>query len=105
MSSTIRDITDRKRVDDALRQSEANFRAMIEGAYGVYRATPEGKLLVVNDALVKMLGYQSREDVLAFNLATDVFDKDDTRRSCSTSPRRENSSPSWKRAGNARTEN
>ncbi len=75
VSSTIRDITERKRVDDALRQSEANFRAMIEDAYGVYRATPEGKLLVVNDALVKMLGYRSREEVLALNLATDVFDK------------------------------
>jgi two-component system cell cycle sensor histidine kinase/response regulator CckA len=75
VSSTIRDITERKRVDDALRQSEANFRAMIEGTYGVYRATPEGKLLVVNDALVKMLGYESAEEVLALNLATDVFQK------------------------------
>ena len=63
VSSTIRDITERKRVDDALRQSEANFRAMIEGTYGVYRATPEGKLLVVNDALVKMLGYDIRRGI------------------------------------------
>jgi two-component system, cell cycle sensor histidine kinase and response regulator CckA len=74
VSSTIRDITERKRVDDALRQSEANFRAMIEGTYGVYRATPEGRLLVVNDALVKMLGYESAEELLALNLATDIFD-------------------------------
>ena len=69
VSSTIRDITERKRVDEALRQSEANFRAMIEGTYGVYRATPDGKLLMVNDALVKMLGYDSAEELLARNLA------------------------------------
>ena len=75
VSSTIRDITERKRMDDALRQSEANFRAMIEGNYGVYRATPEGKLLVVNDALVKMLGYDSAQELLTRNLATDIFDK------------------------------
>jgi two-component system cell cycle sensor histidine kinase/response regulator CckA len=75
VSSTIRDITERKRVDDALRQSEANFRAMIEGTYGVYRATPEGKLLVVNDALVKMLAYETAEELLTRNLATDVFEK------------------------------
>jgi PAS domain S-box-containing protein len=75
VSSTIRDITERKRVDDALRLSEANFRAMIEGTYGVYRATPEGKLLVVNNAMVKMLGYQTAEELLALNLATDVFEK------------------------------
>ena len=48
---------------------------MIEGTYGVYRATPEGKHLVVNDALVKMLGYDSAEELLALNLATDVFEK------------------------------
>jgi two-component system cell cycle sensor histidine kinase/response regulator CckA len=75
VSSTIRDITERKRIDEALRQSEANFRAMIEGTYGVYRATPEGKLLVVNDALVKMLGYESAAELMALNLATDVFEK------------------------------
>ncbi len=75
VSSTIRDITERKRVDDALRLSEANFRAMIEGTYGVYRATPEGKSLVVNNAMVKMLGYQTAEELLALNLATDVFEK------------------------------
>jgi PAS domain S-box-containing protein len=31
VSSTIRDITRRKRVEDSLRQSEATFRAMVEG--------------------------------------------------------------------------
>jgi PAS domain S-box-containing protein len=75
VSSTIRDITDRKRVEEALRQSEANFRAMVEGTYGVYRATPEGKLLVANNALVKMLGYDSSEELLSRNLAADVFEQ------------------------------
>ena len=73
VSSTIRDITDRKRVETALRQSEASFRAMIEGAYGVYRATPEGKLLMINDAMMRMLGCDSEKELLALNLATDVF--------------------------------
>jgi PAS domain S-box-containing protein len=75
VSSTIRDITERKRVEEALRQSEANFRAMVEGSYGVYRATPEGRLLVVNSALVKMLEYDSAQELLSLNLATDVFEQ------------------------------
>jgi PAS domain S-box-containing protein len=75
VSSTIRDITERKRVEEALRQSEANFRAMVEGSYGVYRATPDGKLLVVNGALVEMLGYDSSEELLPRNLATDIFEE------------------------------
>ena len=77
VSSTIRDITDRKRVEDALRQSEASFRAMIEGTYGVYRATPEGKLLMINEAMIRMLGYDSEKELLAANLATDVFEKNE----------------------------
>ena len=77
VSSTIRDITDRKRVEDALRQSEASFRAMIEGTYGVYRATPEGKLLMINEAMMRMLGYDSEKELLAANLATDVFEKNE----------------------------
>lgn len=75
VSSTIRDITERRKVEEALRQSEANFRAMVEGTYGVYRATPEGKLLVANNALVQMLGYDSPEELLARNLAVDVFEQ------------------------------
>ena len=77
VSSTIRDITDRKRVEDALRQSEATFRAMIEGTYGVYRATPEGKLLMINEAMIRMLGYDSENELLSANLATDVFEKNE----------------------------
>jgi two-component system cell cycle sensor histidine kinase/response regulator CckA len=75
VSSTIRDITERRKVEEALRQSEANFRAMVEGTYGVYRATPEGKLLVANNALVKMLGYDTAEELLSRNLAVDVFEQ------------------------------
>lgn len=41
VSATIRDVTQRKRVENALRRSEAAFRGMVEGAYGVYRARPD----------------------------------------------------------------
>jgi PAS domain S-box-containing protein len=73
VSSTIRDITQRKRVEDSLRQSEATFRAMVEGTYGVYRASPDGTILMANPELAKMLGYSSEEELLLLNLATDIF--------------------------------
>lgn len=73
VSATIRDVTRRKRMEDSLRQSEATFRAMVEGTYGVYRASPEGNILMANAELAKMLGYASEDELLPLNLATDIF--------------------------------
>jgi len=73
VSSTIRDVTHRKRVENALRQSEAAFRGMIEGTYGVYRATPDGTILMASAALARMLGYDSEKEIMTLNLVTDIF--------------------------------
>ncbi|MFB3126780.1 MAG: PAS domain S-box protein, partial [Candidatus Acidiferrales bacterium] len=59
----VEDITERKRAEEALRQSEAEYRSLIQGAaYGIYRCTTEGKFLDVNPALVAMLGYDSEAE-------------------------------------------
>ena len=69
-----RDITERKRAEEALRRSEADFRSLVEDApYGIYRASVTGRLLQVNPALRKMLGYEHEQDLLRKDLATDVF--------------------------------
>src|SRR5215472_5795000 len=73
VSATIRDVTQRKRVEASLRQSEASFRAMIEDTYGVYRAAPDGSVLMANATLAMMLGYSSEKELLALNVATDIF--------------------------------
>jgi PAS domain S-box-containing protein len=60
-----RDVTERKKAEEALRRSETDFRSLIEDApYGIYRATMTGQLLQVNPALQKMLGYGSASDLL-----------------------------------------
>src|SRR5260370_714223 len=54
------DITDLKQAEQALRQSEATYRSLVDNApYGIYRSTPQGRFLAVNPALVRMLGYDS----------------------------------------------
>lgn len=56
----------RKRAEEALRESEAAYRGLVENAtYGMCSATLEGKLVRVNPALVQMLGYDSAEDLLS----------------------------------------
>jgi diguanylate cyclase (GGDEF)-like protein/PAS domain S-box-containing protein len=52
----------------ALQHSQSLYRALVDNpAYGVYRSDAEGKVLDINQALVTMLGYTSKEQLLAAN--------------------------------------
>ena len=65
----LQDITNRKRAEEALRESEERFRSLYENStIGLYRTTPNGRILLANPALVKMLGYASFEALTARNL-------------------------------------
>jgi len=69
-----RDVTERKRTEEALWRSEAGFRSVVESApYGIYRLSIAGQFLQVNPALQKMLGYASAEEVLKTDPANSIF--------------------------------
>ena len=68
------DVTKRKDTERALRRSEASYRQLIEHAtYGIYRSTPDGTFQAVNPALVAMLGYDREEELLALDMARDLY--------------------------------
>jgi PAS domain S-box-containing protein len=63
----LKDITDR-------REAERRYRELFDNVQeGVFFASPEGHFIEVNDALVRMLGYQSREEVLKLDLQNQVY--------------------------------
>jgi two-component system cell cycle sensor histidine kinase/response regulator CckA len=69
-----RNITERKKAEEALQRSEADFRSVVEDApYGIYRANTTGQFLQTNPALRKMLGYASAEDLEKKALQHDMF--------------------------------
>src|SRR5271163_4900350 len=65
----------------ALRKNEARFTELFETLQeGIYVTTPSGAILDVNPALVRMLGYDSKSDLLA-RTVPEVFTDRDERRS------------------------
>jgi diguanylate cyclase (GGDEF)-like protein/PAS domain S-box-containing protein len=57
----------------ALRDSQSLYQALVENpAYGICRCDAEGKFLDVNQALVAMLGYGSREELMVANRASEI---------------------------------
>ncbi|HXF96088.1 MAG TPA: PAS domain S-box protein [Gemmatimonadales bacterium] len=70
----VRDVTQRQRIEQALRESEVHYRSLVEHApFGIYRTTVEGGFVAVNPALVEMLGYDSADELLAADLAADIY--------------------------------
>ena len=63
-----RDITESKHSEDLIRESEAKYRTLFDNVPdGVYRTTPDGKFLTINQAAVDMLGFASVDEILSIN--------------------------------------
>ena len=64
MVSLTLEAAERTRAEEALHRSEKQFRDLVEHIpIGIYRSTPEGRMMMANSTMVKMLGYASFEDL------------------------------------------
>jgi len=64
----------RDRAEKDLRRSEARYRALAGNlSYGICRCGLDGGFMEVNEAMIRMLGYESREEPLALDLAKDII--------------------------------
>lgn len=70
----LKDITDR-------REAERRYRELFDNIQeGLFFSTPEGRFIEVNDALVRMLGYENREELLLADIFHDIYPKPEDRR-------------------------
>ena len=71
VTAAIRDITERKAAESALKEAVKKYRAIFDGAQeGMFQFSSDGGLLSANPYLAKMLGYDSLEGV--FSTVKDV---------------------------------
>jgi PAS domain S-box-containing protein len=65
----IKDITEEKKAIDALRQSEAKYKDFFNSTSDLaFAISPEGVFIDINDAGLKLLGFESKEEALASNV-------------------------------------
>lgn len=68
------DITERKRFEEQLQASEKRYRELFQNVEeGLFISTPEGKFIDCNQALLDMLGYDSKEELLNIDIARDLY--------------------------------
>jgi PAS domain S-box-containing protein len=61
-----RDVTERKQAEEGRRRAEEKYRSLIENAVeGIFQSSPEGRFLIANPALARMLGYSSPEALIS----------------------------------------
>jgi diguanylate cyclase (GGDEF)-like protein/PAS domain S-box-containing protein len=64
--TSIVDLTDQERREKELRAAEAEYRALFENTVvGVYRSTPDGRMLRANPALVRLNGYETEDELVS----------------------------------------
>ncbi len=63
----LKDISDR-------REAERRYRELFDNIQeGLFFSTPEGRFIEVNDAIVRMLGYESREELLQADISAQLY--------------------------------
>jgi len=68
------DITDRKLEENELRRSENSYRNIINNIQDVvYRSDTEGNIIMITPSVTKVMGYDSAEDCIGLNIASEMY--------------------------------
>jgi PAS domain S-box-containing protein len=77
----LRDITERKKFERDLKESEEKYRNLFESVqHGLFISTKEGCFVDCNCALLEMLGYSNKEEFLKIEIAEDLYLNPEDRR-------------------------
>jgi PAS domain S-box-containing protein len=76
-----RDISERKNYEKALRESEKRYRNLFNNSpLGIYRTTVDGKIILANPAIMKMLGYDDLQELMRRDLEHEGYNENSLNR-------------------------
>ncbi|HPS00356.1 MAG TPA: PAS domain S-box protein [Candidatus Sumerlaeota bacterium] len=82
MVGTHTDLTKAKETEQTLRESEERYRTLFNDIQdGVYRSTHAGHFIEVNPAMIRILGYKTREEVMAIDIRKELYFEPEERES------------------------
>lgn len=70
---------------DLLVESEERYRSLFENSsFGIYRTTPDGKILLANQVLISLLGFKNFDEIKQINLEQGGFETQEQRHNFKT---------------------
>jgi PAS domain S-box-containing protein len=65
LQAIVRDVSERREVENKLRVSEEKYRSIFENAIeGIFQTTPEGRVITANTTFASMYGYDSPHEMI-----------------------------------------
>ena len=78
LEGIVTDITDRKQVEAALRESEQHYRSVIENIQdAVVQSDREGRLVMASPSAARLIGYESPDEILGMPMTSFYKNPDD----------------------------
>ena len=75
------DVTDQKRAERALRESEKKYRDIVTWApIGIYQSTRSGEMLSANSSIAKLLGYDTMDELIGCQMGQSIYYDDEDRK-------------------------
>jgi PAS domain S-box-containing protein len=72
--TVLTDITDRKRAEEALIESEGKYRTIIENMQDlVYQTDTEGNLTMISPSGARLAGYESPDELIGHNIGLELY--------------------------------
>ncbi|MCX7965864.1 MAG: PAS domain S-box protein [Syntrophorhabdaceae bacterium] len=71
-----RDITERKKAEEAIKRAEENYRMIFENAMeGIFQTTPDGRILNANKSFAHLFGFDTPEEIISSvkDVAKDLY--------------------------------